>query len=110
MRSLTLHTTATAAGSLAAVASLLTAPPAAAAPEQPVMIAVMAAPQRLPAPPSASAPDGTGPRDAGTPQNTGFGWWPYALASALAVSLAIPMATRHDHHPRRPAARTESEP
>ncbi|MEU0999760.1 hypothetical protein [Streptomyces tibetensis] len=65
MRSLT-HTTAAATSVLAAVVSLLIAPPAAAAT----------------------------PGSAGTSADIGFGWWPYALGSALIISLAIPAPPR----------------
>ncbi|MET9762416.1 hypothetical protein ABZ016_25755 [Streptomyces sp. NPDC006372] len=85
MRSLPLHTTAAAAGVLAA--SLLAAPPAEATPNRP------------PTPPSASAPDDTTSRDTGASEPIGFGWWPYALASALAVSLAVPTTSRGGRRP-----------
>ncbi|MEU1318270.1 hypothetical protein [Streptomyces tibetensis] len=64
MRSLT-HTTAAATSVLAAVLSLLIAPPAAAT-----------------------------PGSAGASADIGFGWWPYALGSALIISLAIPAPPR----------------
>lgn len=140
MRSLT-RTTAAAAGVLAAVVSLVTAPPAAAAEgtltvrgsgtlvltrdsdftlprsrqrqrvgtvggnhpyvtvtrlDPPAVTvergATLHTADRAPRPfptPSAAAP-----RSAGAAQQLGFGWWPYALGSALVISLAVPVAAR----------------
>lgn len=138
MRSLT-HTTAAAAGVLAAVASLVTAPPAAAAEgtltvrgsgtlvltrdsdftlprsrqrvrtaggnhpyvtvtrlDPPAVTVERGATLRTAdrAPRPSPTPSAAAPRSAGAAQQLGFGWWPYALGSALVISLAVPVAAR----------------
>ncbi|KJK36258.1 autotransporter [Streptomyces variegatus] len=56
---------------------------------------VVLTPDRAPSPsPTTSASSAVTPRSAGDPERAGFGWWPYALGSALIVSLAVPVATR----------------
>ncbi|GGV74146.1 autotransporter [Streptomyces massasporeus] len=57
---------------------------------------------RAPRPsPTPSAPSAVAPRSAGAAQHLGFGWWPYALGSALVISLAVPVATRRGRGHRR---------
>ncbi|MEU1915332.1 autotransporter-associated beta strand repeat-containing protein [Streptomyces massasporeus] len=57
---------------------------------------------RAPRPSSTpSAPSAVAPRSAGAAQHRGFGWWPYALGSALVISLAVPVATRRGRGGRR---------
>ncbi|MFD5338425.1 autotransporter [Streptomyces hawaiiensis] len=56
---------------------------------------VVLTPDRAPGPsPTASAPSAVTPRSAGASEHAGFGWWPYALGSALVISLAVPVAAR----------------
>jgi autotransporter-associated beta strand protein len=51
--------------------------------------------------PTPSAPTRATPRSAGASDGAGFGWWPYALGSALIISLAVPMAARRGRGRRR---------
>ncbi|MFD5156912.1 autotransporter [Streptomyces hawaiiensis] len=63
---------------------------------------VVLTPGRAPSPsPTTSAPSTATPRSAGTAEDVGFGWWPYALGSALIISLAVPVATRRGRGGRR---------
>lgn len=57
---------------------------------------------RAPRPsPTLSAPSAVAPRGAGAAEHLGFGWWPYALGSALVISLAVPVAQRRGRGHRR---------
>ncbi|MFD5478698.1 autotransporter [Streptomyces hawaiiensis] len=63
---------------------------------------VVLTPGRAPSPsPTTSAPSTATPRSAGTAEDVSFGWWPYALGSALIISLAVPVATRRGRGGRR---------
>ncbi|MEU3933396.1 autotransporter-associated beta strand repeat-containing protein [Streptomyces sp. NPDC029044] len=67
-----------------------------------VVLTAVASPGRsatAQAAPAAPAP--ANPRSAGASEATGFGWWPYALAAGLTISLAIPVATRRGRNGRR---------
>ncbi|WP_329326124.1 autotransporter [Streptomyces luteogriseus] len=54
-----------------------------------------------PSPTPSSAPSAVTPRSADAASHLGFGWWPYALGSALIISLAVPVATRRVRGGRR---------
>ncbi|MGW0609225.1 autotransporter-associated beta strand repeat-containing protein [Streptomyces sp. NPDC002788] len=66
-----------------------------------VVLTAATTPSPSPTAPEASASGAVAPRSAGTSQDVGFGWWPYALGLALVVSLAVPMATRRGRGRRR---------
>ncbi|MFF7733293.1 hypothetical protein [Streptomyces sp. NPDC007984] len=106
MRSLT-HTSAAAAGFLTAIVSLVAPPPVTTtvAPRTPAYTASAFRDVSTLAVRGEGPLVRTGDSDVTTPRRTGdgtvagaarrpgFGWWPYALCSALVVSLAVPVAT-----------------
>ncbi|MFF5308923.1 hypothetical protein [Streptomyces massasporeus] len=66
-----------------------------------VVLTAARAPRPSSTPSAPSAPSAVAPRGAGAAQHLGFGWWPYALGSALVISLAVPLATRRGRGGRR---------
>nr|WP_237524435.1 autotransporter [Streptomyces sp. SID5643] len=74
-----------------------------------VVLTAVTSPGRSATAPAAPAP--ANPRSAGVSEAVGFGWWPYALAAGLTISLAVPLAAlrgrggrrggRHAGHARR---------
>lgn len=66
-----------------------------------VVLTADRAPRPSPTPSAPSAPSAVASRSAGAAQHLGFGWWPYALGSALVISLAVPVATRRGRGVRR---------
>ncbi|MFF7865249.1 autotransporter-associated beta strand repeat-containing protein [Streptomyces qaidamensis] len=57
-----------------------------------VVLTAVTSPSRPVTAPSAPAP--ANPRSTGASEAVGFGWWPYALAAGLTISLAVPVAAR----------------
>ncbi|MEU4466714.1 autotransporter-associated beta strand repeat-containing protein [Streptomyces sp. NPDC024017] len=67
---------------------------------------VVLTPDRAPSQsPTTPAPSAATPRSTGASTRAGFGWWPYALGSALIISLAVPVAAGRARRGRRHAGR-----
>ncbi|MFH8414872.1 autotransporter-associated beta strand repeat-containing protein [Streptomyces collinus] len=64
-----------------------------------VVLTAVTSPSRSAPAPSAPAP--ANPRSAGASETVGFGWWPYALAAGLTISLAVPVAALRGRGVRR---------
>ncbi|MFJ3616595.1 autotransporter-associated beta strand repeat-containing protein [Streptomyces iakyrus] len=64
-----------------------------------VVLTAVTSPGRSATAPAAPAP--ANPRSTGASEAVGFGWWPYALAAGLTISLAVPVAALRGRGGRR---------